>query len=157
MFEIVAITVLSCFFASVGALYRIYNPIEVMHPEPIKSNLKVNRNVPPIKKNRFLNFKYSKTVPKKPIYLVDQGYYADGKLLNSYSRDNGETWYVIPYGVLNPATFTRLEAKHPHVMMKKLAWDDLKKYVIKKGPIKLDDKKGIRLLERAGFDIISRD
>ena len=158
MLELLTVTMLSFFFGSVGLLYKYHNTsqMEVEVPNPIKNKIKKPKNdfKKPKKFNEIHRHQNIKQI--KPLYLIEQGYYVNGKLLNSYSSDGGKNWYVIPYGVINSNVQTILEITHPHVKIHKFAWEKLKNYVIKNGAIKLDDKKGVKLLERAGFDVLSR-
>ena len=110
------------------------------------------------------HYKHPKTIPVNPVlsktnnlWLLEQGYVENETLWNMVSNDNGFTWYVVEHGVLGGETRRRLEEKHSQVLIHVRAWENLKLYVRKNGPISLRDNQGISLLRKAGFEVRVRE
>ncbi len=87
------------------------------------------------------------------LFLVNTGYVDQGILLNAFSMNQGEDWYVIEFGEDANEKPMLLEQKHPHVSLRPKDWEKLKNYVLKNGAVNLSDRKGVKLLENAGFEV----
>ena len=87
------------------------------------------------------------------LWLLEQGYIENGQIWNAVSSDSGSTWYVVEHGIQNPQKLSTLEEKHIQVSLHPQAWQKLKAYVVKNGPINLGDDRGVFLLRQAGFEV----
>ena len=95
-----------------------------------------------------------KTDQKYPrLWLLDQGYLEGNNILNLISDDEGINWHVVRHGIKNPPILGALEERHREVFLYPFAWEKLKDYVKKNGPITLEDTKAVELLEKAGFEV----
>ena len=88
--------------------------------------------------------------------LLNQGYIEKENILNLVSDDGGSNWYVIKHGIKESPILGTLEEVHKEVFLRPEAWEKLKEYVCKNGTIDLQDKQGVKLLERAGFEVRTR-
>ena len=97
----------------------------------------------------------NKTGKKTKVQLMLKDCYNDGKKqFNLISYDEGESWMVLElFEDKKPRILGNVENIHPSVLHNPTNWQELRDYTISKGPIKLSDKKGVRLLRRCGFDV----
>ena len=87
------------------------------------------------------------------LWLLSQGYIEKENILNLISDDGGINWHVIKHGVEDPPILGTLEETHREVFLHPKAWERLKDHVRRNGAISLQDEQGVKLLEKAGFEV----
>ncbi len=134
MLEAISFLVIAMFFMVLITLYQHYRD---------RPQYKTKKNVIPA----------NSVSSTGNLWLLEQGYVENKKLWNMLSLDNGFTWYVVEHGVLEKERRRTLEERHSQVLTHAQAWEKLKLYVRKNGPISLRDDRGISLLRKAGFEV----
>lgn len=73
------------------------------------------------------------------------------------SWDAGKNWYAVDYNFKTEELkiLGEVEKIYPGLMKHLEAWDTMTQYAQKYGPIKLTDPEGVRIMEKAGFEIVT--
>ena len=137
MIEIISILTIVFFITSIFVIYQYYRD---HHKHQTVEKDQIDSFIEPNQKDGRL-------------WLISQGYIEKGNILNLISDDGGVNWYVVEHGIEDPPILGTLEETHREVFLHPKAWEKLKDYVRRNGTINLMDERGVRLLEKAGFEV----